>query len=322
MIAIQLKGLKITLVAVLFVLFGCSAAFDLAHTGAGQSAQVEKISFFRDTDNLVSNKNSETDLPDLFYISPNVDLKKYKKVMINDFTSITSDVGRISGLQIPEFKNMRKDIPDNIAQSFDGSVFSQCIRSIERIDHKDINSIKDVQADAILFGNISELKSGIRMKQHGGVPGLTAAQVEIKFVDRKTGEELIKMISRNTTDGDKVSIPILRRLSNLIKKAADNQPVINKPDSSSANNNSEEIKVIGSSSSKPENADVNKNIQHLTVVKKTNIRAINNTKSKIIIKPQLGEKLIIIDESGDWFKVKTDQGKSGWILKRTVKKVE
>lgn len=199
-------------------LLGCSAAFDLAHTGAGRSAQIEPISFFQNTDNFVSGKEAGPGLPDLFYISSNGALTKYRKVIVNDFTSITSDVGKISGLQIPEFKNMRKDMPDNIAQSFDGSVFSQCIRSAERIDYRDMNSIKKQQADAILFGNISELKSGLR-HDHGGGPGLTSAQVEIKLVDRRTGEEVLKMISRRTTDGDKVSVPIIKGLANLINKA-------------------------------------------------------------------------------------------------------
>jgi len=55
--------------------------------------------------------------------------------------------------------------------------------------------------------------------EHGGKVGLTATQVEIKLVDTKTGVELIKMINRSTTDGDKVSMSINRRLANLINKA-------------------------------------------------------------------------------------------------------
>ena len=164
--AIQVKGIKILLVVALFVLCGCSAAFDLAHTGAGQSAQIEKINFFLATDGFVSADGVGAGLPDLFYISPSYNAKKYKKVMVNDFTSLTTDINKISGLQIPEFKNMRKDIPDNISQSFDGSIFPQCIRSTERIDHADINNIKKISADAVLFGNISELKTGFRSKSY------------------------------------------------------------------------------------------------------------------------------------------------------------
>ena len=204
----------------LITLFFISGCVDLLLTGAGKAAQVEQINFFKSTDDLVSNKNQGGDLPDLFYISPNVDWTKYRKVIINDFTSVTPNINKISGLQIPEFKNLRKDIPDNISTSFDGSIFSQCNRGAERIDHNDINSIKHAQADAILFGNISELKSTGRGK--GGGLGLTATQVEIKLVDTKTGKEIIKMINRSTTDGDKVSMPINRRLANLINKAKSN----------------------------------------------------------------------------------------------------
>ena len=211
------------LIAAFIFLFGCSAASDLAHTGAGHSAQIEQINFFNNTDNLVSNEDSEGGLPDFFYISPNVVWTKYKTVMVPNFTSITSDVEKISGLQILYFKNIRKDIPDNIAQSFDGSIFPQCYRSTERIDHKDIKSIKKVRADAILFGNISELKSGTRLQQYDDGLGLMTAQVEIKLVDTKTGEEVIKMISRRTTDGNKVSITINRYLANLINKAKNTQ---------------------------------------------------------------------------------------------------
>jgi hypothetical protein len=142
MMAMQLKGLKTILVAALFVLCGCSAAMDLAVTGAGKSAQIENINFFNTTSDLQPNNKSVPDLPDYYYISPSFALSKYRKVIINDFTSITSNVNKISGLQISQLKNLRKDIPDNISQSFDGSVFSQCTRSSQRIDHSDINDIK------------------------------------------------------------------------------------------------------------------------------------------------------------------------------------
>lgn len=204
------------LITVLFM-FGCAPMLEMAITGAGSAAIVEPINFFKTTDNLVSIKNSGEDLSDFYYIAPNVDWTKYKKVIVNDFTSITPNIQKNSGLQIPNYKNLKKDIPDNIANTFDGSIFSQCSRSAERIDHSDINGIKNVQADAILFGNISEMKA---MGQgRGGGVGLAAAQVEIKLVDTKTGEEILKMINRSTTDGDKLSMPINRRLANLINKA-------------------------------------------------------------------------------------------------------
>jgi hypothetical protein len=317
------------LITAMFFLFGCSVAFDLAHTGAGKSAQVDKINFFNDTNNLVSNKDSGANLPDLFYISPNAVLTKYKKIIVNDFTSITSDVGKISGLQIPEFKNIRKDLPDNIAQSFDGSIFSQCIRSTERIDYQDINSIKIVQADAILFGNISEIKSGLRLKEHGGGPGLTSIQVEIKLVDRKTGEELIKMINRSTTDGDKVPIPIIGYLANLMNKAkkdviaVESKPII-KEEKTIEPNTSKQI-ITAEKKVEPTQAPIEKSpsesqvSKSLIVIKTASIRAEPNTKSKIITNLKTGTKVEYLGKSGNWFNIKLSTGVTGWVFNNLVK---
>lgn len=204
------------LMCIIFV-SGCSMMLDMAVTGAGSTAQIEPINFFKSTADLTSEKNSGEDFSDYYYISNNANWTKYKRVIINDFTSITPDMRKISGLQIPEFKNLRKDIPDNISNAFDGSIFSQCSRSSGRIDHNDMGSIRKARADAIIFGNISEMKSMGRGK--GGGIGLTSTQVEIKIVDTKSGKEILKMVNRSTTDGDKVSMPINRRLANLINKA-------------------------------------------------------------------------------------------------------
>jgi hypothetical protein len=91
---------------------------------------------------------------------------------------------------------------------------------------------------------------------------------------------------------------------------------------SSADTESKELKEKLSSSSQQAKDSVNPDVQYLTVIKKTSIRAQKNFKSKVIAMPKIGEKLILIEKSGKWFKVETDQGKSGWILDRTVKKVE
>ena len=204
------------LICIIFIT-GCGVMFDIAVTGAGSAAQIEPINFFKSTADLTSARNSGENLPDYYYISNGVDWTKYKKVIVNDFTSITPNIQKISGLQVPEFKNLRKDIPDNIASAFDGSIFPNCQRSSNRIDFNDNNSIRKSRADAILFGNISEIKTMGRGK--GGGIGLTATQVEIKIVDAKSGKEILKMINRNSTDGDKVSMPINTRLANLINKA-------------------------------------------------------------------------------------------------------
>ncbi|MEN6317282.1 MAG: SH3 domain-containing protein [Syntrophaceae bacterium] len=91
---------------------------------------------------------------------------------------------------------------------------------------------------------------------------------------------------------------------------------------SSADAESKELKEKLSSSSQQVKESVTPDVQYLTVIKKTSIRAQKNFKSKVIATPKIGEKLILIEKSGKWFKVETNQGKSGWILDRTVKKVE
>ena len=199
---------------VLPLISGCMAALDLAVTGAGKSAQVENIGFFKSTEGL----KSETDirypgLPDYYFIQPNVNWAKYQKVLIADFSSLTTDVSNVRSLQISEYKNIKKDIPDHISQAFDGSVFLQCLRTSDRIDFKNPEALLNLPADAVIFGNISEMKSS------GGKAKLTATQVEIKLVDRATGEEIVKVVNRSSTDGDKVAMPIVRSLSAVIKKA-------------------------------------------------------------------------------------------------------
>jgi len=90
---------------------------------------------------------------------------------------------------------------------------------------------------------------------------------------------------------------------------------------SAADAESKELKEKLSSSQQVKESVI-PDVQYLTVIKKTSIRAQKNFKSKIIAMPKLGEKLILIEKSGKWFKVETNQGKSGWIFEKTVKKVE
>jgi hypothetical protein len=201
------------LVICLAFLFGCEMAYDMAVTGAGSSAKIEQINFFKTSNDFTKGGSG---LPDLYYISPNVNWNKYKTVMVPNFTSISTDVSKVSSLQITEFKNLRQDIPDNIQKTFDGNVFPKCMRLTAPVSHSNQSSVRRLHADAILFGNISENKSGIRNKR-GTM--LTTTQVEIKLVDRKTGQEIVKMISRSSTDSDKVSMPIVRLVANLMSKA-------------------------------------------------------------------------------------------------------
>jgi uncharacterized protein YgiM (DUF1202 family) len=63
-------------------------------------------------------------------------------------------------------------------------------------------------------------------------------------------------------------------------------------------------------------------VRYLIVTKKTNIRAEDKTKSKIITTPKLGERVEKLDASDKWFKVRTAEGKSGWIIKSAVIQAE
>lgn len=203
-----------TIIISLSFLSGCMAAMDLAMTGAGKSAKIENIGFFKSTDNMKSESDSRyPGLPDYYYVQPNIDWTKYQKVLVPDFTSLTTEIRNIRSLQMTEYKNIKKDIADYITQAFDGSIFPQCVRTSERIDLKNRESFLNLPADAVLFGNISEMKSS------GGKAKLTATQVEIKIVDKSSGDEILKAVNRSTTDADKVAMPIVRKLSALIKKA-------------------------------------------------------------------------------------------------------
>lgn len=59
----------------------------------------------------------------------------------------------------------------------------------------------------------------------------------------------------------------------------------------------------------------------LVVTKRANLRAGASTKSKIIGVLKPGERLEILDQSGDWFRVKSASRLTGWIFKTLVRTV-
>jgi hypothetical protein len=189
-----------------------------------------------------------------------------------------------------------------LAQTLDGPVFSQCIRTSERIDPRDIEAIKKVPADAILMGNIKEISS---------LTPLTVTQVEIKLIDIKTGMEILKFIHRSSTDYDKVAMPIVRCLSVLMDKAKgvkfveSEKPVLPAPPAPTA------TKLEPTSSEKSDRI-------YLITIKNSNIRAAPNTKSQILSPIKKGTKLEKIGESRDWFKVRLPSGDTGHIYKPLV----
>ena len=119
----RVKSLNSLFVASLFALpflGGCGALLDLAVTGAGKSAKVENIGFFKNSQDLKAEADVKyPGLPDYYFIQGNVNWAKYQKVLVADFTSLTTDASNVSSLQMSEFKNIKKDVPDHISQSLD-----------------------------------------------------------------------------------------------------------------------------------------------------------------------------------------------------------
>lgn len=198
------------------VLAGYFTLLEVAMVGAGKSATIEDTGFLKSYDGLASaSDNADPGLPDLYYISPRNRMESYNKVIITDFSSLATDVRNLRGLQIRQYKTIKQDLADHMAETFDGSIFETTLRIHEKIKPRDLEAMRKLPADGVLMGNIKEIVS------LGGEnnAGLTAIQVEYKLVDVKTGEEVIKAIHRSTTDLDKVAMAQVRTLSALINKA-------------------------------------------------------------------------------------------------------
>lgn len=197
------------------LLSGC-IVLEVAMVGAGKSATPDDTGFLQSYQGFATAEDpAYPNLPDLYYISPQSGVNAYNKVLMPDFTSITTDINKLRGLQIRQYKSIKQDLPDQIANTFDGSAFNRVTRTSDRIDPKDIAAIKKQPTDAILMGNIKELAS------LGGEndAGLTAIQVEYKLIDVKTGQEVVTAIHRSTTDLDKVAMAQVRVLTGLLNKA-------------------------------------------------------------------------------------------------------
>ena len=197
-------------------LSGCGAILQTAIVGAGKTATADDTGFLKSYQGLAPSQDpAYPAMPDLSYISPQVRMGAYHKIIMLDFTSISPNIDKLTGLQIRQYKSIKQDLPDLIAGTFDGSTFNKVARVSERYDPKDIAAIRKLPADAVLMGNIKELVS------LGGEnrAGLTAIQIEYKLIDLRTGEEVVTAIHRSTTDLDKVAMGQVRVLSGLLNKA-------------------------------------------------------------------------------------------------------
>lgn len=195
---------------------GCGAIIQSAMVGAGKAATVEDTGFIKNYQGLAPSQDPAfPGLPDLSHVSPQVRMGAYSKIIMPDFTSITPDIDKLKGLQIRQYKGIKQELPDLIASTFDGTLFSKVTRYSERLDPKDIAAIRKLPADAVLLGNIKELVS----LGGEGKAGLTAIQIEYKLIDTRTGEEVVTAIHRSTTDLDKVAMGQVRVLTSVLNKA-------------------------------------------------------------------------------------------------------
>jgi hypothetical protein len=205
---------------IILLLFGCA------------KARFSDDGYFANYDDFQKG-GSKSNEPDHYFIEPGIDLDQYKKVIVADFTSKTPDIGLISGFSISEYKNIRKDLPDMIATSLDGQIFDNVERVNVKVKSNDLYALQAFKADALLIGNISELRQAAILLT--GDTKLMAMQVEIKVIDLKTKKTVVKFIDRNKTDEDKYAMPVVRRLMYLLgeadtlntaQKATSSQPII------------------------------------------------------------------------------------------------
>lgn len=200
------------LVLVIFAFFasGCELLF----VGAGKSAKIEDTGFLQNYNGLKKEADPNyPNLPDLWYLAPDAKAKfaGYKKILVSDFTALTAHPNDLASIGGKEFKTIKKDLPDMIVDTLEGSsAFPEIVRISEKIQPKAIDDIKKLPGDAILMGNIKELVH---------IGGIVASQVEIKIVDIKTGKEILQYIHRGISDPDKVGLVMTRPLPDLIKKA-------------------------------------------------------------------------------------------------------
>lgn len=125
-------------------------------------------------------------------------LSQYKKVIILDFSNTS---GMAEGV------TLRKAMPDYLAETLKtlDLLFTDIKRSSEKIEPKDYTKIKSLAADVIIMGNIKKIVKGDMVKREvryqllgfagGDVPEVT---LELKLVDRRTGEEVVRIVDVNT----------------------------------------------------------------------------------------------------------------------------
>ena len=188
--------------ASLLILLGCAKAYRVENRFIGSSDDMEA-------------GGKMTGLPDFYYVAPDFNPGRFRKVAIADFTSRPSQPGLLSGMTITKFKTIKADIPDILAQALEGQLFDKVVRIKNR--RNPVKAARRIGADAVLLGNLSELRQSLGLALMGAE--LIAAQFEMKIIDLKTGRTVVKVVDRNKTDADKISMPLVRNLTHLLMQS-------------------------------------------------------------------------------------------------------
>lgn len=148
-----------------------------------------------------------------------VKLSQYKKAIILDFTNTSLMAQGIS---------LRKLMPDKFAETLKtlDLLFTDIKRSSEKIDPKDYTKMKSLPADVVIIGNIKKVEKGDMAKREVksnllgiAVGDMPKVSIELKLVDTKTGEEVIRIVdSVSGITTDEAAEGIIKRTTNYLLK--------------------------------------------------------------------------------------------------------
>lgn len=148
-----------------------------------------------------------------------IKLSQYKKAIILDFTNTS---GMAQGV------SLRKSMPDKFAETLKtlDLLFTDIKRSSEKIEPKDYSKMKSLPADVIIMGNIKKVEKGDMAKREVkanllgiAVGDMPKVSIEIKLVDTKTGEEVVRIVdSVSGTTIDEAAEGIIKRITNYLLK--------------------------------------------------------------------------------------------------------
>lgn len=182
---------------------GCLLLFSCA-PGMMKTGFVENYEEMRE-------RQEDKSLPSFYYIKEGADLNKYSKVIIFDFYALTTEYN-LKRLKpgVGDVSNVKTELADNLARYIQSNgAFKQCEHVSSDIAFDDMESIRNLEADAVLMGNIADFRTG---------RGRVSDQFEIKLIDVASGETVMVAIDNNTTNLQAVAMPLtFGRLLHLIR---------------------------------------------------------------------------------------------------------